>query len=381
VQFRLEWDYYISAWDLCTRGAPTIEPGQLLAVLAEIKRATEPLGSALVALGLSLRYIFHAHHPFQAETCERLIVRFGQGSYYLSFEQFCNVMVSLKEMKAAFCGFDVEHSGSLNIEELAAAMTRLGIDLPSPLVAQIGQRYAASNTGEIEFDEFVQIMVEWNEVWRERWRFGAAGGARIGPAQLREVLGSVRVIYRVVSSMMQVVRPFNVHTCRWLVAKFGTCLAGEAFAQGLTWAEFLSLVMYLKDAHSKFYAFTRPHSGFLSADELGAAMATCGIHLSPDAIDNIRRSYDVDGSGTFEFDEFLQLVLECQLYDQVFDVRAAYPAVPSPLGAHCPASAPPPAAGPGLVSLDKSAFFSLVFAVPRHVGRERGGVAAAAAAQ
>lgn len=369
VQMRLEWDHYISAWGRCTCGASAIQPEQLLSILEEVKRATEPITTALEQLGLSLRYLFHAHTPFRAQTCEHLIMRFGCGSYSLSFEQFCAVMVSLREMKVAFCRADAEGNGSLTLAELSAAMSHLGMEMPPHLLTELGQKYAATRPGELEFDEFVQLIVEWSEVWQERGRFGLDLSGRVGPAQLRESFGHLRVIYRMVNGVQQVMRPFNFNTCRWLVAKFGTAVGSEAFAQSLTWIEFLHLVWYVKDAHAKFLRFSQTHSGALSMEELGVAMTACGIRLSDEAVDNIRRSYDVDGSGTFEFDEFLQLVLECQLYDACFDVRATYPSLLSSSQTGQPR--PAPCAGFGLVTLDKSAFFSLVFSVPRHVGRDR----------
>lgn len=405
LQFRLEWDCYISAWDLCTLGHPAIEPQQLWSVLEEVKRTTEPIITSLSAMGLSLRYIFHAHREFRPATCEALIVRFGSSSSCcLPFEQFCAMMVSLREMKAAFCGADPGGSGALSAEALAKAMMRLGMNMPAALVAELWTTYAAHLEEGVEFDEFVQIMVEWNEVWREQQRFGATG--RIGALQLREILGSVRVIYRIVNGAVEAARPFHVHTCRWLLATFGARQAGEAFAQSLSWAEFLNLVWFVKGAHRKFNEFNVTQMGVLSADELGLAMAAYGIRLSSEAIDNIVRSFDVDGSGTFEFDEFLQIVLECQMADQSFELRAVQPVPPSPLLAAAATPRTPPASphtspllgalpAPGFiglqgvvsagdaaagwlscgrcVTLDKSEFFSLIFAVPRHVGRERRG--------
>lgn len=361
VHMRLEWDHFIHAWDHCTNGGHTIEPGQLLRVLEEIKRTTEPVNSILTEQGLPPPFAFHLHRPFQTSTCERLILRFGYGSCFLSFEQFCTMMVWLRDIKEVFVNLDARGCGWLSIAELTTAMARLGMSMPPQLVAQICQPFDINNSGEIEFDEFVQMMVEWNDVWREQWRF--SDGGRIGPAQLQELFGHVRVIYRVVDGVAQLLRPVNFNTCRWLVAKFGSCQAGEAFARTLTWVEFLYLVWYVKESHAKFLRFNLTNTGALSTEELGAAMASCGIKLEPEAIENIRRSYDVDGSGTFEFDEFLQLILECQLYEHCFEVRA------SRLSSSAAMSAAP-TNGRGL-TLDKSAFLSLVFSVPRHVGRER----------
>mmetsp|Transcript_103376 Transcript_103376/g.230908 ORF Transcript_103376/g.230908 Transcript_103376/m.230908 type:complete len:195 (+) Transcript_103376:1-585(+) len=185
-------------------------------------------------------------------------------------------------------------------------------------------------------------------------RFAAASAARLGPVQLQELMGAVRVIYKVVSGTLQTLRPFSLKTCRWLVAKFGSCQQGEPFAKGVTYPEFLSLVQYLKSAYEHFMRFDLSRDGSISASELLLAFAAVGLNLRPEAVDNIRRSYDVDQSGQLQFDEFIQMLVECQLYDRCFD---AYAAQQLPAGA----------AATGVVTLDKTAFFALSFAVPRNL--------------
>lgn len=36
--------------------------------------------------------------------------------------------------------------------------------MPPHLLTELGQKYAATRPGELEFDEFVQLIVEWSEV-------------------------------------------------------------------------------------------------------------------------------------------------------------------------------------------------------------------------
>lgn len=224
--------------------------------------------------------------------------------------------------------------------------------MPPELVVKIGQMYDQDKSGEIEFDEFVQMAVEWNDMCQEQARFAAQAASGVSATALQEFLGQVRVIYRVVNGAVVTLRPFSLQTCKRLVAKFGTPGPGQACAQALAWEEMLRLVQYVREAFARYSACDVSKGGSVTAQELAAALAACGLVLSSEAVNNIRSSYDADGSGAIEFDEFIQLLVECQLYEQSFDAGSAQLARAG-------------AAAPGLVTLDKSAFFALVFAVPR----------------
>lgn len=375
VQLRLEWDYYIEAWEQHTGGASNITPAQLLHVLESIKKSLDPVRSvlsssdmtALLQRGLFYSSQLATQRPFQAATCERLIIRFGKGSLFLTFEQFCTMLIFLKELKTAFCKYDVNGSGSLSPAELINAFQQTGMNLPSQLVQQIAATFDTDHSGEIEFDEFIQMATEWNEMWGLRANFDASN--RITAEQLQQLMGSVRVLYQVVNGTIYSMRPFSLNTCKWLIAKFGSCQPGEPFAQGVTYTEFLQLVQYLKECYLKFIQFDTWRNGNISAAELGTLLAVYGLSLSPEAISNIRRSYDVDQNGMIEFDEFLQMLVECQLYDSCFNVRVQHPSILTPLNTLHPIFGQQLASSgtPGLVTLDKSAFFSLVFAVPRNL--------------
>mmetsp|Transcript_117457 Transcript_117457/g.292833 ORF Transcript_117457/g.292833 Transcript_117457/m.292833 type:complete len:546 (+) Transcript_117457:92-1729(+) len=377
VQMRLEWDCYTSAWDACTRGGSVIQPEQLLSLLEELKRTLEPVGTVLVgkaeaqilmAQGLFYSSMFKVCRPFQPQTCQWLIIRFGEGNLSLNFGQFCSMLVFLKEVKTAFARCDTNGNGSLSLDELANAFSSIGMQLPTDLVMQIGRNFDSDNSGEIEFDEFVQMAVEWNEMLKERSHFEAQTAGRVTAAMLQGIIGNVRVIYGVMAGSVSVLRPFSLNTCRWLVAIFGTPLPGEAFAHGVAWNEFLVLVQYLKSSHTKYLQCDFRSNGIVSTEELRLALVACGINLAVEVVDNIRRSYDTDNSGSFEFDEFIQLLVECRLYDQCFEARLAQPTLLTPLNRISPVLGQSLAgAGQGLIMLDKSAFFSMVFAVPRNL--------------
>merc|ERR1711963_1108922 len=136
-------------------------------------------------------------------------------------------------------------------------------------------------------------------------------------------------------------------------------MPGEAFAQSLTWNEFLNVVYFVRDAYNKYMACDICRTGSISTPELGTVLAACGLQLGCEAVDNIRRCYDADGSGQFEFDEFIQLLVEGSLYERCFDARVAQPAILTPLNMQNPLLGQAFVAqggGQGLITLDKSAF-------------------------
>jgi len=333
--------------------------------LEEIKRSFDPIGTMLHARmqagdisavhGLFYTSMFSSSKAFQAGTCESLIIRFGEGSLCLNFRQFCQMFVFLKDVKTTFCKLDVQKRGALSVSDLSNAFVGAGMAMPQELVVAIGRSYDADGSGTIEFDEFIQMVAEWGEMWkvREEAVFQGQTDVRIQSVDVQKLMGSVRVLHRVVNGAVLGLRSFSLNTCRWLVAKFGNPLAGETFAQGVTFPEFLQLIHYVKDSFAKFVHFDTDKDQTISSEELARAMQAYGLNLSSEAIENVRRSFDVDNSGRIEFDEFLHILMECQVYDRCFETRLANPTTVTPLSAQ------------GLVTLDKSAFFSMVFAVPR----------------
>lgn len=373
VQLRLEWDHYFSAWESATRGADHITPPQLLAVLEEIKRSLDPVGGLLRSMGglegfslmscLGLCHSINTQHPFQAKTCESLIWCFGQGVLCLNFNQFCRLLVFLKKVKDIFCGLDTGNTGTINSADLLSALPRAGIPLPPQFVALIGQSF---NFGKIEFDDFVQIVTTWYEAFGTEAIFGVGQVGSIGPKELQRLMGTIRVLHKVAvdGTVRQQQRLFSITTCRWLIAKFGACRGGEAIAQRASFTEFLNLVQYLTECHGKFKQFDQDGDGGLSTAELVLIFASCGLHLEVAAVENIRQSYDHEKSGQIELDEFVHMLVECQLYEEKFNALTQSAPRLAPQDTLIPQGVTTPS-GPPTVTLDKSAFLSLVFAVPR----------------
>lgn len=178
VLMRLEWDNYLDAWgSVAPPGATGIAPQQLLAVLETIKKRAEPLSAlAMNPLAASLPgfcassflspMFYNSMHtverPFLQQTAIRLIQKFGGGSAILTFEQFCMMMEWLKEQKRKFTAADRDRAGKINLKELHLAFAQSGLPLPIQQVLEIASRYDADGSGQLEFDEFLQMMTEIN---------------------------------------------------------------------------------------------------------------------------------------------------------------------------------------------------------------------------
>ena len=64
----------------------------------------------------------------------------------------------IEEIKEAFDIFDVDQSGSISVSELTNAMRSLGFDTKNPAIFQMICDMDEDGSGEIEFDEFLDMM-------------------------------------------------------------------------------------------------------------------------------------------------------------------------------------------------------------------------------
>lgn len=330
TQLRCEWDVYITAWNQhVLPGSNQMEPGQILAVLEDIKKSLEPVGmmamnpGGLANLagfngaafnGLYFNSMFTVQRPFLVRTCEMLIIRFGNGNITLTFEQFCMLMEFLKQQKKIFMQFDLDRSGSLGLAELVNAFNASGIPLPAEQVQQIGQRYDQDNSGEIEFDEFLQMMAEWSQVSSAQSQFANFAQERATAFDLQKLFPSITMFYRTINGAIPTMRPFSLSTCRTLVAMFGTPQPGEPFAQGVTYPQFLMLMQRVKQVACQFAEADFTHDGTISGQELKVAMRRSGSMLPDVAIMGMLASHDVNHDGRLAFDEFLQMLLDAELF-------------------------------------------------------------------
>mmetsp|Transcript_52924 Transcript_52924/g.123897 ORF Transcript_52924/g.123897 Transcript_52924/m.123897 type:complete len:365 (-) Transcript_52924:125-1219(-) len=176
VQLRLEWDCYLDAWSSnVPMGSNSIAPQQLLGVLEAVKSSLEPVSvmaalPALAALdgwnigtalaGLYYASMFKTQRPFHVRTVEVLIRKFGSTGNLLNFEQFCMMMEFIKEAKKSFTQADQLRNGKIDINELALAFSSQGLPMAIQDLVVLARRYDQDQSGFLEFDEFLQMMVE-----------------------------------------------------------------------------------------------------------------------------------------------------------------------------------------------------------------------------
>lgn len=379
IQFKMEWDTYIGIWDAATSGLASISPTCLLNVLEKIKQSMEPVGKNISEYansfpGRLLHTTMFNSKTFDAKTCEKLIIRFGQGLADLTFGQFCRMLLFLSEVKAAFCRADPLGTGSLDLPELHGAFASVGVVLPADLTLKIRQSYDTDSSGKIEFDEFVQMTAEWQEMVAMQHRFDSGPSASIGAAALQEILSEIHVFRPFVHGVLQPPCPFSMDALKHLIVKFGNRRSGESYPTQVTHENFLCMVHYVRycqQTFSKFAALPSPIT--ISVPDVSAVFAECGLSQDSEAVASICRSFGVDQRGRVEFEKFLHMLLEASLYDQVFSVRLHRPDSLTPFNVSSPLlrpsspfGAPSDAVAHGTVILDRSSFLSLVFSVPRN---------------
>jgi len=82
---------------------------------------------------------------------------------------------------------------------------------------------------------------------------------------------------------------------------------------------FPALVQNIDDLLQKFRRFDVDHSGQISCLEMSRAFQQCGVACDDKTIDEIGATYDQDGNGFLEFDEFCEFMLEWEFYGRIFE--------------------------------------------------------------
>lgn len=364
LEFRLEWDVYLSQWDAITCGSPHMAPQQLLCVMEEIKKSCEPLSqmaanpmavglpgyNANFLNGLYYNSMFKVHRPFSETTCAKLIMRYGEGSMHVTFEQFCVMMEFLKEQKKIFTTMDVDKSGDLNVGELAQAFQQNGLLFQPDMVAQIVQVSDQDGSGTLAFDEYLQMMIEWSQVSYFQSQFQQYQHNRCTAAVLQQNLGGIRLFYQTIGGVIPAIRPFSIHVCGTLISMFGRPLPGEYIASGVSYEEYLLLMHYVKYAAAAFSQASFDASGSISVVEVPMALARAGVSLPPEMVPMMIAAYDIDNSGRIEFDEFLQILVELQMYQKRMQGMSLFN----------PAT--------NTVTMDQNGLMQLLYCMPRMMG-------------
>lgn len=110
--------------------------------------------------------------------------------------------------------------------------------------------------------------------------------------------------------------PFNEETCRLMVGMFDKSKDGTIDIN-----EFAALWKYVQDWRGCFERFDTDRSGNIDANELGNAFRTFGYNLSPQFSQTVIRVFDRRGSGTINFDDFIQACVMLKTLTDKFRVK------------------------------------------------------------
>merc|ERR1712021_91739 len=97
----------------------------------------------------------------------------------------------VEEIKEAFDLFDTDSSGAISVSELTSAMKSLGFDVKHAVVFQMIAELDADGSGEIEFEEFLDMMTARISDKNSRddiERVAKELGEDISPQELQEII-------------------------------------------------------------------------------------------------------------------------------------------------------------------------------------------------
>merc|ERR1719379_1567691 len=104
----------------------------------------------------------------------------------IEFDEYCNMMVKLTgvrkrinareyidksgidQYRAAFDGFDTSGDGTISSKELDRLLRKMDIILRTDQVEALLTKYDADGSGEIDFTEFLSMMVDLKKLRRAR---------------------------------------------------------------------------------------------------------------------------------------------------------------------------------------------------------------------
>merc|ERR1719379_200528 len=108
------------------------------------------------------------------------------GSGEIEFDEYCNMMVKLTGVRkrinareyvqktdidsyrAAFNGFDTSGDGTISSQELDRLLRKMDIVLRVDQVEALLQKYDADGSGEVDFTEFLSMMVDLKKLRRKQ---------------------------------------------------------------------------------------------------------------------------------------------------------------------------------------------------------------------
>jgi len=312
-------------------GSGNIDISELNQALLAVKRSVESGTTHAVCFT----------QPFHTKTLLWLAARFAADTYgMIGFPEFSEMMQYIERLKDIFAQIDTDRTGDLSVAELSRALKLSGFNvtgfagvsdaLSMAVAERIGRAYDEDRNGVLTFDEFVQLRLEW-DCYLSAWvSHVPAGMNSIHPQQLLTVLDAVKRSLEPVgnwgvhptmsglqgfdpysclnplfyNSIFRCQRSFLLRTAELLIIKFGSGSAAINFEQ------FCMMMEFVKEQKSKFVAADIDRSGSIDMNKLATAFAVSGFPLPINSLLEVVRHYDQVGSGSLEFDEFLQMMAE-----------------------------------------------------------------------
>merc|ERR1719469_865481 len=157
--------------------------------------------------------------------------------------------------------------------------------MPMESVIQIGQQYDVDGSGKIEFDEFAQMMTEWDDM---RHGFDRPE-VMLDASALQSFLGEIRIVYHSWAGDKVDRRQFSLHTIRLLIAFCGKPQLNEPFARHVNQEEFYLITQSVKFAAWKFTYVDTQGTGSVPISALPSLFKACDVNLPVEVLDTLAR--------------------------------------------------------------------------------------------
>ena len=96
--------------------------------------------------------------PFQLSTVKAIMEAFGKGDE-INFDTFQHLWRYVFDWQKCFRRFDVNKSGSIEVQELHTALTTFGYNISNALCYTLVQRFDRTGKNEILFDDFIRCCL------------------------------------------------------------------------------------------------------------------------------------------------------------------------------------------------------------------------------
>lgn len=80
----------------------------------------------------------------------------------MDYKEFEQLWTQLSSWRAWFDSADRDRSGKLNLHEVTACVKHFGFNIPDHAFYLVFRAFDADNSGQLGFDEFIQLLAELN---------------------------------------------------------------------------------------------------------------------------------------------------------------------------------------------------------------------------